>query len=64
MASRALIERLREVAAARGGWVVFVQADTDEDDQPVLALYESMGTREEVLHFDIPVRAGHVPDGR
>jgi aminoglycoside 3-N-acetyltransferase I len=53
--ARALIERLRTLAAERGGWVVFVQADTDEDDQPAIALYESMGTREEVLHFDIPV---------
>lgn len=53
--ARALIERLRTLAAERGGWVVFVQADTDEGDQPAIALYESMGTREEVLHFDIPV---------
>jgi aminoglycoside 3-N-acetyltransferase I len=53
--ARALIERLRAIAAERGGWVVFVQADTEADDQPAIALYESMGTREEVLHFDIPV---------
>jgi aminoglycoside 3-N-acetyltransferase I len=31
-----------------------VQADAG--DGPALALYESLGTREEVLHFDIPPR--------
>lgn len=59
--ARALIERLRAIAAERGGWVVFVQADTGEDDQPAIALYESMGTREEVLHFDLPVRVEDAP---
>ena len=50
----ALIERLREMAAERGAWMIFVQAD--EGDDPALALYESLGTREEVLHFDIAPR--------
>lgn len=50
-----LIETLQDIAAARGGWVIFVQADTDEDDEPAIALYSKLGTREEVLHFDIPV---------
>ena len=49
----ALIERLRTVAAGRGAWVVFVQAD--HGDEPAIALYERLGSREEVLHFDIPV---------
>ncbi|MEJ1159382.1 AAC(3)-I family aminoglycoside N-acetyltransferase [Prosthecomicrobium sp. N25] len=49
----ALIEALRTEAAARGAWVIFVQADYV--DPPAIALYEKLGTREEVLHFDIPV---------
>lgn len=49
----ALIARLQEIAAARGAWVIFVQAD--HGDEPAIALYESLGAREEVLHFDIPV---------
>ncbi|MEP7246692.1 MAG: AAC(3)-I family aminoglycoside N-acetyltransferase [Gammaproteobacteria bacterium] len=49
----ALIERLREIAATRGAWVVYVQADYG--DEPAIALYDKLGTREEVLHFDIEV---------
>jgi len=49
----ALIRRLQEIAAARGAWVTFVQADPV--DAPAIALYEKLGNREEVLHFDIPV---------
>jgi len=52
----ALIQRLREIAAARGAWVVYVQADHGDD--PAIALYEKMGVREDVLHFDIPVDRG------
>ena len=48
----ALIRAFGRIAAERGGWVVFVQADPE--DGPAVALYESLGTREEVLHFDIP----------
>ncbi len=51
----ALIERLREIAAERHAWVVYVQAD--QGDEPAIALYEKLGTREEVLHFDIAVTA-------
>lgn len=47
----ALIERLRAIAAGRGAWVIFVQADHGDD--PAIALYEKLGRREEVLHFDI-----------
>lgn len=50
----ALIDELREIAAQRGAWVVFVQADPG--DRAAIALYESLGEREEVLHFDIPPR--------
>lgn len=49
----ALIRMLREIAARRGGWVVYVQADYGDD--PAIALYEKLGVREEVLHFDIAV---------
>lgn len=50
----ALIARLQEIAADRAAWVIFVQADYD--DPPAIALYEKLGQREEVLHFDLPVR--------
>lgn len=49
----ALISRLQELAAQCGAWVVFVQADPG--DEPAIALYAGLGTREEVLHFDLPV---------
>ena len=55
----ALIEALKPVAADRGAYVIFVQADYV--DPPAIALYERLGTREEVLHFDIavePTRSG------
>ena len=49
----ALIERLREIAAQRAAWVVYVQADYGDD--AAIALYEKLGAREDVMHFDIPV---------
>ncbi|WP_018699845.1 AAC(3)-I family aminoglycoside N-acetyltransferase [Amorphus coralli] len=48
-----LIQTLKPVARELGAWVIFVQADYG--DTPAIALYESVGVREEVLHFDIPV---------
>jgi aminoglycoside 3-N-acetyltransferase I len=51
----ALIELCRAIAAERGAWVLYVQADYE--DAPAVALYEKMGRREDVLHFDIPVEA-------
>ncbi|MGI8617722.1 MAG: AAC(3)-I family aminoglycoside N-acetyltransferase [Gemmatimonadaceae bacterium] len=51
----ALIETLKDVAALRGAYVIFVQADTGVEDEPAVALYTTLGTREDVLHFDIPV---------
>ena len=47
----ALIEELRRIATARGAYVIFVQADLV--DAPAIALYSKLGTREDVLHFDI-----------
>ena len=49
----ALIESLKVVAAERGGYVIFVQADWQEE-APV-ALYSKLGRREDVHHFDIAV---------
>ena len=49
----ALIRLCREIAAQRGAWVVFVQAD--RADAPAVALYEKLGRREEVLHYDLEV---------
>ncbi len=49
----ALIEALKPIAVARGGWVIFVQAD--HVDPPAIALYSKLGRREDVLHFDIAV---------
>ena len=48
----ALIARLRQIGAARGAYVLFVQADPP--DAAAVALYGKLGQREEVLHFDIP----------
>lgn len=49
----ALIEELRRIAAVRGAYVIYVQADLGDD--PAIALYTKLGAREDVLHFDIPV---------
>jgi len=51
----ALIRELQAIASTRGAHVIFVQADTTEDDEPAIALYTKLGTREDVLHFDIEV---------
>lgn len=53
----ALIEKLKDIARERGAYVIFVQADTGVDDAPAIALYEKLGQREEVLHFDIEVKS-------
>ena len=49
----ALIGQLRTIAAERGAYVIFVQADPV--DGPAVALYSKLGIREDVLHFDIAV---------
>jgi len=48
-----LIRALQQIARGRGVYVIFVQAD--HGDEPAIRLYESLGTKEEVLHFDIRV---------
>jgi aminoglycoside 3-N-acetyltransferase I len=50
----ALIEKLRTFASERGIYVIFVQADHGDD--PAIALYAKLGSREDVLHFDIQPR--------
>jgi len=50
----ALIARLHALAAQRGIHVVFVQADYGDD--PAVALYTKLGTREDVMHFDLYAR--------
>lgn len=47
----ALISTLQAAAARKGIYVIFVQADYGDD--PVVALYTKLGTREDVMHFDI-----------
>ena len=48
-----LIRTLQSIAHEKGAYVIFVQADPG--DEPAIKLYESLGTREDVHHFDIPV---------
>jgi aminoglycoside 3-N-acetyltransferase I len=47
----ALIAETQAIARDRGAWVIFVQADYGDD--PAIALYTKLGTREDVMHFDI-----------
>ncbi len=47
----AMIDELRRIASRRGAYVIYVQADPGDD--PAIALYTKLGTREDVLHFDI-----------
>lgn len=56
----ALIEELKGIASARGAYVIFVQADYG--DAPAIALYQKLGIREEVLHFDIALKPAQPPD--
>jgi aminoglycoside 3-N-acetyltransferase I len=52
----AMIQELRHLAAARGIYVIYVQADYG--DEPAVALYTKLGKREDVMHFDIePINA-------
>ncbi|MDZ7267598.1 MAG: AAC(3)-I family aminoglycoside N-acetyltransferase [candidate division KSB1 bacterium] len=48
-----LMRELQRIASERGAYVIFVQAD--QGDTPAIRLYESLGKREDVHHFDIPV---------
>jgi len=54
--ARALIEELKNIGQKIRAWVIYVQADKDEADLPARKLYESMGEREDVFHYDIEVK--------
>lgn len=56
----AMITELQRTGAARGAYVIFVQADHGDD--PAIALYTKLGAREDVLHFDIAVASSGPPD--
>lgn len=51
----ALIQKLKAIGAARGAYVIYVQADKGVEDQPAIELYSKLGTIEDVFHFDITV---------
>jgi aminoglycoside 3-N-acetyltransferase I len=46
-----LINNLKQIARERGAYVIFVQADRTDD--AAIKLYESLGIREDVFHFDV-----------
>lgn len=48
-----LINELKRIAKERNAYVIYVQAD--HGDEPAIRLYESLGTKEDVYHFDITV---------
>ncbi len=49
----ALLQEMKRVAKERGGWVIMIQAD--HEDEPAIALYTKLGVREDAAHFDLPV---------
>lgn len=57
----ALLKTIRHLAAERGAYQVFIQADVR--DGPAVALYETLGERLDVVHFEMPAmtaeRSGH-----
>lgn len=55
----ALIQELIVIAASRGAYVIYVQADKGAEDQPAIELYSKLGTIEDVFHFDIAVSEGN-----
>lgn len=49
--ARSLILSLKKIALEIGSYVIFVQAD--REDEPAIQFYRSLGNQEEPLHFDI-----------
>jgi aminoglycoside 3-N-acetyltransferase I len=56
----ALIQVLRDHAKAQGIYVIYVQADYSDD--AAISLYTKLGTREDVMHFDILPTTGAAAD--
>ena len=52
----AMIEQLKQFAASRRIYIIFVQAD--HDDEAAIRLYTKLGQREDVMHFDIQPSKG------
>ncbi len=48
-----LLNLLKQVAKERDAFVIYVQAN--KGDEAAIKLYEALGTKEDVLHFDIEV---------
>ena len=46
-----LIQELRNIARERNAYIIYVQADKVDD--AAIRLYESLGHKEDVFHFDI-----------
>jgi aminoglycoside 3-N-acetyltransferase I len=56
-----LIQYLKEYASERGIYVIYVQADYG--DEAAISLYTKLGTREDVMHFDILPAVGAAQPG-
>ncbi|MEP6942646.1 MAG: AAC(3)-I family aminoglycoside N-acetyltransferase [Betaproteobacteria bacterium] len=52
-----MIAELQSIAAMRGAYVIYVQADYGDD--AAIALYTKLGAREDVMHFDIATVPPH-----
>jgi aminoglycoside 3-N-acetyltransferase I len=50
-----LIRELQRIGKERKAYVIFVQADKEKSDEPAIKLYESLGIKEDVYHFDITI---------
>lgn len=48
-----LINELRRIAREQGAYIIYVQAD--KVDEAAVKLYESLGKKEDVFHFDIAI---------
>ena len=53
--ARGVIAALKDIARSRGAYVIYVQADPG--DEAAIALYDSLGSKEDVHHFDIDPNA-------
>jgi aminoglycoside 3-N-acetyltransferase I len=51
--AKTLIAKLGNIGKTLGAYVIFVQAD--QEDEPAIKLYESVGKKENDHHFDIAV---------